>query len=29
VRSRVNDIERANGLPGPVIQAGETLRLPA
>ena len=29
VRSRVNDIERANGLQGPVIQAGETLRLPA
>jgi hypothetical protein len=29
VRSRVNDIERANGLAGPVIQAGETLRLPA
>jgi nucleoid-associated protein YgaU len=29
VRSRVDDIERANGLQGPVIQAGETLRLPA
>jgi nucleoid-associated protein YgaU len=29
VRSRVGDIERANGLQGPVIQAGETLRLPA
>jgi nucleoid-associated protein YgaU len=29
VRSRVDDIERANGLQGPAIQAGETLRLPA
>jgi len=29
VRGRVADIERANGLHGPVIQAGETLRLPA
>jgi LysM repeat protein len=29
VRSRVDDIERANGLQSPVIQAGETLRLPA
>jgi LysM repeat protein len=29
VRSRVSDIERANGLQGPVIEAGETLRLPA
>jgi len=28
VRSRVDDIERANSLQGPVIQAGETLRLP-
>ena len=29
VRSRVDDIERANGLQGPGIEAGETLRLPA
>jgi nucleoid-associated protein YgaU len=29
VRSRVDDIERANSLQGPVIEAGETLRLPA
>jgi nucleoid-associated protein YgaU len=29
VRGRVVDIERANGLQGPVIEAGETLRLPA
>jgi nucleoid-associated protein YgaU len=29
VRARVEDIERANGLSSPVIQAGETLRLPA
>jgi LysM repeat protein len=29
VRGRVDDIERANGLSSPVIQAGETLRLPA
>ena len=29
VRARVVDIERANGLQGPVIQVGETLRLPA
>ena len=29
VRTRVADIERANGLQGPVIEAGETLRLPA
>jgi nucleoid-associated protein YgaU len=29
VRSRVDDIERLNGLQGPAIQAGETLRLPA
>jgi nucleoid-associated protein YgaU len=29
VRSRVADIERANGLQSPVIEAGETLRLPA
>jgi nucleoid-associated protein YgaU len=29
VRVRVVDIERANGLQSPVIEAGETLRLPA
>ena len=29
VRVRVEDIERLNGLQGPVIQVGETLRLPA
>jgi hypothetical protein len=29
VRARVDDIERANGLGGPLIKAGETLRLPA
>jgi nucleoid-associated protein YgaU len=29
VRARVVDIERANGLQGPVIEVGETLRLPA
>jgi nucleoid-associated protein YgaU len=29
VRARVEDIERANGLSSPVIQVGETLRLPA
>jgi nucleoid-associated protein YgaU len=29
VRSRVADIERANGLQGPAIESGETLRLPA
>ena len=28
VRDRVQDIEQANGLPGPQIEAGETLRLP-
>ena len=28
VRSRVQDIERANGLSSPVIEAGETLHLP-
>jgi len=28
VRARVDDIERANGLSGPRIEAGETLRLP-
>ncbi len=27
-RVRVDDIEAANGLDGPVIRAGETLRLP-
>jgi len=27
-RGRVDDIERANGLGGPHIEAGETLRLP-
>lgn len=29
VRARVGDIERANGLQSPVIEAGEILRLPA
>jgi LysM repeat protein len=29
VRARVEDIERANGLHSPLIEAGETLRLPA
>lgn len=29
VRARVDDIERLNGLNGPLIEAGETLRLPA
>ncbi|MGH7763957.1 MAG: LysM peptidoglycan-binding domain-containing protein [Candidatus Dormibacteraceae bacterium] len=29
VRIRVDDIERANGLHSPAIEAGETLRLPA
>ena len=28
VRERVQDIEQANGLSGPQIRAGETLRLP-
>ncbi len=28
VRSRVLEIERANGLSSPVIEVGETLRLP-
>lgn len=28
VRARVEDIERANGLDGPIIVPGETLRLP-
>ena len=28
VRERVQDIEAANGLQGPQIEAGETLRLP-
>ena len=28
-RARVDDIERLNGLKGPLIEAGETLRLPA
>jgi|SRR5579864_808749 len=28
VRVRVDDIERANGLRGPVIEVGQTLRLP-
>ncbi len=28
VRARVEDIERANGLQGPTIEPGETLRLP-
>jgi nucleoid-associated protein YgaU len=29
VRGRVDEIERANGLQGPVIEAGEILKLPA
>ena len=29
VRVRVDDIEQANGLAGPTIQAGQTLRLPS
>ena|SRR5215471_19073348 len=29
VRDRVQDIEQANGLTSPRIEAGETLRLPA
>ena len=29
VRDRVHDIELANGLQGPQIEAGETLRLPS
>jgi nucleoid-associated protein YgaU len=29
VRARVDDIERANSLRSPLIEAGETLRLPA
>lgn len=29
VRARVDEIERANGLQGPVIEVGELLRLPA
>lgn len=29
VRARVADIERANGLRSPLIEAGETLHLPA
>jgi LysM repeat protein len=29
VRARVGDIERANGLASPVIEAGEILHLPA
>jgi hypothetical protein len=29
VRGRVDDIERANGLQSPVIEAGEILKLPA
>src|ERR1700704_3391531 len=29
IRARVQDIESANGLGGPVIEVGETLRLPA
>ncbi len=28
VRVRVDDIEQANGLGGPTIQVGQTLRLP-
>jgi nucleoid-associated protein YgaU len=28
VRVRVDDIERVNGLRGPVIEVGQTLRLP-
>src|SRR5579859_4130694 len=29
VRVRVDDIERANGLPSPFLRVGETLRLPS
>jgi len=29
IRARVGDIERANGLQTPVVEAGEILRLPA
>jgi LysM repeat protein len=29
IRGRVVDIERANGLSSPLIEAGKTLRLPA
>jgi LysM repeat protein len=29
IRARVADIERANGLASPLIEAGKTLRLPA
>jgi LysM repeat protein len=29
VRNRVDDIERLNGLQSPVIQVGESLRLPS
>jgi hypothetical protein len=29
VRTKVDDIERANGLMSPVIEAGEILKLPA
>ena len=29
VRVRVDDIELANGLPGPAIQVGQSLRLPS
>ena len=29
VRVSVDDIEQANGLPGPAIQVGQSLRLPA
>ncbi len=28
VRAKVEDIEHANGLQGPIIEPGETLRLP-
>jgi LysM repeat protein len=28
VRNRVDDIERINGLQSPLIEAGQTLRLP-
>ena len=28
VRTRVDDIEQANGLPGPAIEVGRTLKLP-
>ena len=28
VRSRVQDIEQANALPGPAIKVGQTLKLP-